>query len=158
MTWQYEGKSFTETPTDYIGFVYHITFATGQKYIGRKIFWSARKKLVKGKVKRSKVESDWKKYYGSSDYIKTLLTSGRDGATREIVRLCKTKSECNYYEAKLIFETDALLKTEYINRWITCRINSKNLEYLNSGKCEDTASRPDDDAYRQSIEGIVSDL
>lgn len=161
MDWIFNGEPYTEVPSDYTGFVYHITFATGQKYIGRKIFWSAKKKVVKGRVRRLKVESDWKKYYGSSDYIKTLLTSGRDGAKREIVRLCKSKSEMSYYESKLIFETDALLKPDYINRWITCQINGKNLEYLNSerqAEPEDIASTRNSDSYRQSIENIMSDI
>jgi hypothetical protein len=160
VTWIYAGEPYTEVPSDYVGFVYHITFATGQKYIGRKIFWSAKKKVVKGKVRRLKVESDWKKYYGSSDYIKSLLTSGKDGAIREIVRLCKSKSEMAYYESKLIFETDALLKPDYINRWITCQINGKNLEYLSEPK--DSNSSPTSsigiDTYRQVCESIVSDV
>jgi hypothetical protein len=159
--WIFQGKPYTETPTDYTGFVYHITFTTGQKYIGRKIFWSAKKKVVKGRVRRLKVESDWKKYHGSSDYIKTLLTDNKNDAKREIVRLCKSKSEMAYFEARLIFETDALLKPEYINRWITCQINSKNLEYLKSestSECSDTESSRNADNYRQSIESIISDI
>jgi hypothetical protein len=161
MDWTYMGVPYTDTPTDYTGFVYHITFATGQKYIGRKIFWSAKKKVVKGKVRRLKVESDWKKYYGSSDYIKSLLTTGKEDAIRSIVRLCKSKSEMSYYESKLIFETDALLKPDYINRWITCQINGKNLEYLNKSEPpNDTnqASPIKSDAYRQAVESIVSDV
>jgi hypothetical protein len=158
MTWLYEGKPFTETPIDYVGFVYIITFATGQKYIGKKIFWSTKRKIIKGKTKRLKVESNWRIYYGSSDYIKNLLTSGKDGATREIVRLCKTKSEQAYYEMKMIFEHDALLKPHYINRWVTCQINAKNLEYLYDANGEYTASVGNDGAYREDIEGIVSDI
>jgi hypothetical protein len=158
MTWLYEGKPYTETPIDYVGFVYIITFSTGQKYIGKKIFWSAKKKIVKGKTKRSKVESNWRVYYGSSDYIKNLLTSGKEGATREILRLCKTKSEQSYYEMREIFQRDALLKPHYINRWVTCQINAKNLEYLYDGQCEHTASTGDDGAYREDIKGIVSDV
>ncbi len=160
MTWIYKGEPYDQVPTDYVGFVYHITFTTGQKYIGRKIFWSAKKKILKGKVKRLKVESDWKKYYGSSDYIKTLLTDGREGVIRDIVRLCKSKSEMAYFESKMIFETDALLKPEYINRWITCQINSKNLEYLNEQQSEptDTGSTEGTRSYRENIKGIVSDI
>ena len=161
LTWLYKGEPFETVPTDYTGFVYHITFATGQCYIGRKIFWSAKKKIIKGKTKRLKVESDWKKYYGSSDYIKTLLTDSKEGVIREIVRLCKSKSEMAYYESKLIFESDALLKPNYINRWITCQINSKNLEYLNNERSsEDQHSSCSDSErdYGKAIEGIVSDI
>ena len=48
---------------DMYGFVYCITnVVTGRKYIGRKYFWSFRK--PRGKSRRVKSESDWKKYYG----------------------------------------------------------------------------------------------
>ena len=51
---------------EHYGFVYCITnVLTGRRYIGRKYFWSLRK--PRGKSRRVKSESDWKKYYGSSD-------------------------------------------------------------------------------------------
>ena len=68
--WTFEGKVFeTEDINGFFGFVYVITsLIDGKKYIGRKYFYSFRKK--KGSKRRQKSESDWKEYYGSSDELK----------------------------------------------------------------------------------------
>jgi hypothetical protein len=72
LNWQYDGKDFTEDLIgDNYGFVYQITNLTnGKKYIGKKLFYSAKTKQVKGKKKRYKASSDWQTYYGSSDILK----------------------------------------------------------------------------------------
>jgi len=85
---------------------------------------------LKGKTrKRIKIsESDWKTYYGSSEDLKTLVEErGVDNYYREILRLCKTKGECSYYEAKEQFERDVLLKDDYYNEFIGCKIHSKHI-------------------------------
>ena len=70
--WTFDGKEFdSEDIGNSYGFVYIITTPTGQKYIGRKYFWSIRK--AKGKSRRQRSESDWKSYYGSSDIIKEQI-------------------------------------------------------------------------------------
>ena len=68
--WIYEGRPFTSDDIgDYYGFVYCITSTvTGRKYIGRKYFVQKRK--PKGGKRRVTSESDWKRYYGSSDELK----------------------------------------------------------------------------------------
>ena len=72
--WTFEGKVFeTEDINGFFGFVYVITsLIDGKKYIGRKYFYSFRKK--KGSKRRQKSESDWKEYYGSSDELKEEIT------------------------------------------------------------------------------------
>lgn len=88
---------------------------------------------MKGQTRRKKVvtESNWKIYHGSSELMQTLwLTYGAESFIRKVVRLCKSKSEMSYFETRLIFETDALIKDEYINKWLTAQINGKNLHYL----------------------------
>ena len=64
--WSFNGEIFESSDIDdFQGFVYLIrNKTTDKKYIGRKYFYSIRK--VKGKKKRVRSESDWKKYYGSS--------------------------------------------------------------------------------------------
>ena len=113
--WLYEGQPFdSDMIGDYVGFVYLITnLDNDKKYIGKKWFWSTKKlPPLKGKKRKRTVvkESDWKQYYGSSEEVKLLLEQhGKDNFKREILRLCKTKGECTYYEAKLQFDFDVLL-------------------------------------------------
>jgi len=134
MTWHYRGEPFTsEMIKDYLGFVYIVTDKrNGKDYIGKKGLMTKRKlpPLKGAKRKRIKiVETDWKTYCGSSEEVKLLVEEhGLELFDREIVRLCKTKGQLNYYEAKLQFETDCLLKPdEYYNAFIGCKINRKHL-------------------------------
>jgi hypothetical protein len=131
--WYYNNEEFTETPEQYQGFVYEITeLRTGKKYIGKKNFW--RPKILPKNSKRSrrvktKVESDWRSYYGSNVELQRLVEeSGSDGYKRVILRLCKSKGEMSYYEAKLQFQYDVLLSDEYYNEFIGCKIHSKHLK------------------------------
>ena len=130
--WYYQDKEYTDTPEDYQGFVYEILeIDTGKRYIGKKFFWKpkilpvtkARKRRV-----RTRAESDWRAYYGSSIEVKQLVNlKGVDNYRREILKLCKTKGECSYYEAKLQFEKDVLLRDDYYNEFIGCKIHSKHI-------------------------------
>lgn len=135
--WYYNNQPFDETPEEYQGFVYQITeLSTGKKYIGKKFFWKPKTlpitKTRKRRVK-TRVESDWRDYFGSSKEVQELVEStGRDGFKREILKLCKTKGECSYWEAKLQFEYDVLLSDEYYNEFIGCKIHSKHIKGLQS--------------------------
>ena len=139
--WIYEGDIYDPSPDQlkaYVGFVYRITeIDTDMKYIGKKLFW---KKVTKPPLKgrknkrRSVAESDWQTYYGSNDKIKTLIESGaQDKFTRQILQLCTTKGECSYVEAKLQFEHSVLLRDDYYNGIISCRINASHLKGLSIG-------------------------
>ena len=131
--WMYQGKPFDpeeELLESYQGFVYCVmNLKNGKKYIGKKFFWKPKTlpitKTRKRRVK-TRVQSDWRDYYGSSEAVKLLL---EEGVTfeREILRLCQTKGECSYYEAKLQFEHDVLLSDQYYNEFIGCKIHSKHL-------------------------------
>ena len=134
--WIYEGKEFTsDMIDDNFGFVYEITdLDNGKKYIGKKWFWNTRKRPpLKGKTRKRivRVESDWLKYYGSSEEVKSLVEdAGTERFNREILRLCKTKGECTYFEAKLQFDNDVLLRDDYYNEFIGCKIHSKHVSTL----------------------------
>jgi hypothetical protein len=134
--WVYQGEVFTsEQIEDYYGFVYEILDrSNGKRYIGKKWFWSIRTlPPLKGKTRKrkKKTESDWQNYYGSSDEIKELVESvGPDRFEREILKLCKTKGECSYYEAKYQFERNVLLRDDYYNSFIGCKIHAKHLKGL----------------------------
>jgi hypothetical protein len=135
MTWTYKEELFTPEESfleDYQGFVYLITEkSTGKKYIGKKFFWKPKTlpvtKTRKRKVK-TRVQSDWMKYYGSSKELKEMVAEhGGDAYEREVLHLCRTKGECSYYEAKLQFQYDVLLSDEFYNEFIGCKIHSKHL-------------------------------
>ena len=131
--WLYENKLFDETPEEFQGFVYCITeLDTGKKQIGKKFFWKPKTlpitKTRKRRVK-TRVESDWRKYYGSSKEVQSLVESkGEDNYKREILKLCKTKGECTYYEMKEQFDRNVLLSDEYYNEFIGGKIHSKHVK------------------------------
>ena len=107
--WLYEGKPFTTNDIgDLFGFVYRITnLQTGKQYIGRKYFWQKRK--PRGGKRRVTSESDWKKYYGSSDELKAdrkLL--GNELFKREIISLHTTLGKVNYEETRQLFLNNVL--------------------------------------------------
>ena len=125
-------KVYSSVPEDAFGFIYEIVNTTnGKKYIGKKFFWKPKVLPVTKSRKRrvrTRVESDWRTYYGSSKEVKTLVEEkGEDNYIREILKLCRTKGECSYYEAKYQFEFDVLLSDEYYNEFIGCKIHSKHV-------------------------------
>ena len=102
--WTYKGTTFTtDDIDDKFGFVYRITnLQTGQQYIGRKYFWQKRK--PRGGKRRVTSESDWKRYYGSSDELNSdrkLL--GNSAFKREILSLHATPGRVNYEETRQLF-------------------------------------------------------
>ena len=131
--WTYNDNEYDETPEEYQSFVYVITeLDTDKKYIGKKFFWKPKTLPITKKRKRrvkTRVESDWRKYYGSSKEVQQLLEmKGSDNFKRVILRLCKTKGECSYYEAKYQFDNDVLLRDDYYNEFIGCKIHSKHIK------------------------------
>lgn len=110
--WIYNGKVFDSSDIqDYFGFVYHIHCnQTGRGYIGRKYFWSFRK--PRGKSRKVKSESDWKKYYGSCPELKEDVDKyGRENFTRTILSLHKTKGKTNFEETRQLFAHNVLTES-----------------------------------------------
>jgi hypothetical protein len=140
--WSYEGKEFSieDAPEGAIGFVYCITdLSSGKKYIGEKLLWSTRRlPPLKGKTRKRKkvVESDWKKYYGSSDTVKALLEEhGPENFQREILHFAFNKSELHYLEMYEQVKRNVLLSDDYYNGIINVRINKNGLERLREVLC-----------------------
>lgn len=130
--WTYDGKEYDEQPNDYQGFVYIITeLDTGKKYVGKKNFWRPKvlpKNSKRSRNVRTRVPSDWRTYFGSNTDIQTLKEDkGEDNYKREIIRLCHTKGEMSYFEAKAQFDNDVLLSDGWYNEFIGCKIHSKHL-------------------------------
>jgi hypothetical protein len=107
--WIYNGEVFeSDNIQDYFGFVYHIhCITTGRSYLGRKYFWSFR--TPKGKSRKVKSESDWKKYYGSCPELKDDVEKfGKENFTRTIISLHKTKGKTNFEETRQLFTNNVL--------------------------------------------------
>jgi len=121
---------FEEVPDDAYGYVYLITNTiTGKKYIGKKLFWFKKTKMVKGKKKRLKVESDWKDYWSSSDEVKKdVLSLGEENFIREILHICPNKGSCNYLEAREQMDRRVLETDEYYNGQIQCRVHRTHIK------------------------------
>lgn len=130
--WIYNNEEIAEIPEGIVGFVYLITnLRTNRRYIGKKNFYFSKSKQVKGKKKKIKVESDWKEYYGSNEELNHHVNIfGKDQFKREIIRLCKSKGEMSYFEAKLQFENSVLESDNWYNSWISCRIRKNHLTFL----------------------------
>jgi len=131
--WYYNNEPFDNTPEEYQGFVYLITeLDTDKKYIGKKNFWRPKtlpKNSKRNRRVRTRVESDWRDYYGSSKEVQQLVEDkGKENYSREILHLCKSKGTMSYYEAKIQFQYDVLLSDEYYNEFIGCKIHSRHLK------------------------------
>lgn len=110
--WQYNGSDFDGSSIgDYFGFVYRITNLTnGKKYIGRKYFWQRRK--PRGGNRKVTSESDWKKYYGSSDELNAERKQvGNSAFKREILSLHKTQGKVNFEETRQLFINNVLTES-----------------------------------------------
>jgi hypothetical protein len=129
--WYFHNTAQEFTPEDaegYFGFVYLITHSsTGRRYIGKKFFTKSKTKQVKGKKKKIRVQSDWLDYYGSNAELAEEVKGKEDEYVREILHLCKTRSECAYWETWEIFSRHALLNPSYYNQWVSCKIRKANL-------------------------------
>lgn len=132
MTWTYQGTEVEELPQDVVGFVYIITNTTNDRqYIGKKLAkFSRTKPPLKGKKnkRRTKVDSDWKNYYGSSDELnEDIGTLGKDNFKREILFYCYSKSELSYIEAREQFNYKVLESDKYYNGHIRVRVHGKGI-------------------------------
>jgi len=141
MVWYYQNTIVTDLPEDCVGFVYCITnTATNRKYIGKKLakFSKTTYKVVKlknGNKKkkkiRSKVDSDWQDYYGSSPNLTADIEQiGKEHFTREILYYCTSKAETSYIEAREQFDRKVLESDDYYNGHIQVRVHGSHIKKL----------------------------
>ena len=137
--WLYNNELIEELPDDCVGFVYLITNkASNRMYVGKKLskFSKTTYKMVKQKngIKkrkkiRSKIDSDWMEYYGSSiELNKDVESLGKDNFVREILFLCKSKAECSYIEAREQFARKVLESDDYYNGQISVRVHGSHIK------------------------------
>ena len=147
LEWIYQDKVFTENDIDNnYGFVYIITnHINNKKYIGKKLFWSAKTKQVNKKKKKYKVLSDWQDYYGSNDALrKDVETYGKENFSRVIIHLCKSKGECSYLEAKEQFNRNVIESADYYNTWIMVRVRDTHIKQLIESKKNESNIQEDE--------------
>ena len=82
----------------------------------------------RGKSRKVKSESDWQKYYGSSDELNANRKSlGNKCFKREIISLHNTKGWVNYEETRQLFLNNVLSEDEnYYNSNILGRYMKKD--------------------------------
>jgi hypothetical protein len=137
--WTYQNIIVEELPDECVGFVYLIVNkATSRMYVGKKLaqFSKTTYKMVtqkngvkKRKKIKSKIESDWVDYYGSSiELSKDVESLGKDNFTREILFYCKSKAECSYIEAREQFGRKVLESDDYYNGQISVRVHGSHIK------------------------------
>ena len=144
MNWLYEGKeiqNIEDLGDNIFGFIYITThLPSSKKYLGKKsLFHNIKKKLTKkelaeqtgpGRKPTSIViqkESDWKKYYGSEEFIKQKIKENKqEEFTREIIQLVPNKKILTYYECKYQFVYGVLESEEWLNTNILGKFYSKD--------------------------------
>ena len=147
MSWTYENQLIELLPEDCIGFVYLITnVLSGRKYIGKKLakFSKTTTRVVKlkngtkkKKKTRSKIDSDWREYYGSSPELsKDIAELGTHNFTREILFYCKSKAECSYIEAREQFSRRVLESNDYYNGHIQVRVHGSHIKKLQENQAK----------------------
>ena len=138
MTWLYQNTPVETLPDSCVGFVYMITNnLTGRKYIGKKLakfskttYRTVKQKngIKKKKRIRSKIDSDWQQYYGSSAELSADIERlGTHNFTREILYYCASKSECSYIEAREQFSRRVLESQDYYNGHIQVRVHGRQI-------------------------------
>lgn len=138
MTWLYLNQPVETLPEDCVGFVYIITNLTNnRRYIGKKLakFSRTTQKTVKlrnGTKKkrkiRTKIDSDWRDYYGSSpELLRDIELIGKEQFTREILYYCKSKAECSYIEAREQFSQRVLESQDWYNGHIQVRVHGRHI-------------------------------
>ena len=138
MHWTYQNTVVETLPEDCVGFVYLITNTiSGRKYIGKKLakFSKTTYKVVKlkngtkkKKKIRSKIDSDWREYYGSSPNLsKDIDTLGKENFKREILYYCTSKAQCSYIEAREQFSRKVLESDDYYNGHIQVRVHGSHI-------------------------------
>ena len=117
-------------PEDSVGFVYMMNYLDSKSgimysYIGKKNFYSKRKKKFGKKAlaaitdKRTKkyetvIKLDYENYFSSNKELKQAYKDGKM-IYRTILKICFSKSELTYQETKAQFKHEVLERDYYLN-------------------------------------------
>lgn len=127
-----EWENIPNDVENWFGFVYCIE-RLNAKNSEKRYYWGCKQFIsnlrlppLKGKTRKRKVikQSDWRKYYGSSEELKKdVLLHGKDNFKRTILKLCTCKWQLKYEELKIQMHNNVLLRDDVYNGIIHVRIN-----------------------------------
>jgi hypothetical protein len=143
------------------GFIYRITNQTnGKIYFGKKQIKRVKKlKPLKGRKNKRHfdIESDWKTYTSScNDLNEDIIKLGKDKFKFEIIKFCDSKFELAYFETKIQFNNDVLLKEGFYNGIINCRIGKAPDSLLKKLAQQESGTTIDSDALPQNRSSLDS--
>lgn len=126
-----KGNDINELNKEIFSFIYLITDnKNNKKYIGQKMFTTKKPVTKNKKTTKVTVESDWKKYYSSSEIIKQLVKNeGTADLKREIIYICYSKGQANYLETKLQIELGCLENSLlWYNGIVNCKVHHSHVK------------------------------
>lgn len=145
MNWKYGRLDFTEAPKGFVGFIYEISFDDGTRYIGKKNFFSNRKRnfgkkelalITDKRLKKYEIitkESDWRDYASSNSLVKRKIKNG-DGYKKDILSFARTKKHLTYLEESTLYNNHVLWDDLYLNDNIAGRFFTKDIVEWESKK------------------------
>jgi hypothetical protein len=112
--WRYNNLTDFAVPTDAVGFIYEIRRTNLIDDITKPYLYIGKKQLFgKGKFNKG-TESDWRGYWGSSDYVKADIEEfGYENFERHILMFCYSYSELNWEELRMQMELGVLAYNEF---------------------------------------------
>lgn len=138
--WTFEGEPFTtelaqeKIDSGHVGFVYLVTnLETGKKYIGKKLLTRKIKRPPLKGMKRKRisvVQSDWINYWTSNFEIMEAATTSPEIFSRQILEFALSKGELSYMELCEQISRQVLLRDDFYNGIVQCRISSSHLKNL----------------------------
>ena len=126
-------------PKSFIGFIYLIITYTGKRYIGKKNFYTKRKRKFGKKEstlitdKRKKLwehvikESDWKTYVGSNKELQKDIAKGVK-YDKYIIDYARSKKQLSYKETKQLYINEVLESDNFYNDNIEGRFFRKDVK------------------------------
>ena len=139
MDWKYLGNKLNEAPIGFIGFIYRIKFDDGTSYIGKKNFFSHRKRkfgkkelalITDKRLKKYEIvtkESDWRTYASSNPTVKEKIRND-EGYEKEIICFARTKKHLTYLEEYELYKRWVLADDSYLNDNIAGRFFTKDVK------------------------------
>jgi len=130
-------SSIEDVPSGATGFVYEFIFTDGKRYIGKKSFFTTRKRKFGKKEsalitdKRKKLyeyvtkESDWRTYASSNVDVKARIKNG-DPHVKLILGYASDKKQLTYLEEYFLYTRSAIIKENYYNNCIAGRFYTKD--------------------------------